>query len=125
MGAEIWDFGFTVSYQGESTNPNVSIVGGTPEYPANNTHYVGLGRNLSELDVRTARRVMVIGHAIAQRLFPFVDPIDRDVLVDGRRVPLEKETQEILARVVRSLVGDPRELSGGPVIELRIHGGTS
>lgn len=45
-----------------------------------------------------------------------------DVLVDGRRVPLEKESQEILARVVRSLVGDPRELSSGPPIELRIHG---
>ena len=45
-----------------------------------------------------------------------------DVLVDGRWLFLEKETQEILARVVRSLVGDPRELSSGPPIELRIHG---
>jgi molybdopterin-guanine dinucleotide biosynthesis protein B len=45
-----------------------------------------------------------------------------DVLVDGCRVPLERETQEILARVVRSLVGDPRELTSGPPIELRIHG---
>ena len=45
-----------------------------------------------------------------------------DVLVDGRRVLLEQETQEILARVMRSLVGDPRELSSGPPIELRIHG---
>jgi len=47
-----------------------------------------------------------------------------DVLVDGRWLPLEKDTQEILARVVRSLVGDPRDLSGGPPIELRIHGTT-
>lgn len=45
-----------------------------------------------------------------------------DVLVDGRRVLLEKETQEILARVMRSLVGDPRELGSGPPIELRVHG---
>jgi molybdopterin-guanine dinucleotide biosynthesis protein B len=48
-----------------------------------------------------------------------------DVLVDGRWVPLEKEAQEILARVVRSLVGDPRELGNGPAIELRIHGSPS
>ena len=47
-----------------------------------------------------------------------------DVLVDGHWVPLEKDTQEILARVVRSLVGDPRDLSGGPPIDLRISGRT-
>src|SRR5262245_50081984 len=84
VGSEIWDFGFTVQYRGESTNPNVSIVGGTPEYPPNNTHYVGLGRNLSPMDVRSAAKVVVIGHAIAKKLFPFVDPIGRDVLVDKR-----------------------------------------
>lgn len=32
VGSELWDFGFVVEYKGESTNPNVSIVGGTPEY---------------------------------------------------------------------------------------------
>src|SRR5689334_5318094 len=85
VGSEIWDFGFTVQYRGTTTNPNVSICGGTPEYPPNNTHYVGLGRNLSPLDVRTAAKVVVIGYAIAKKLFPFVDPIGRDVLVDHRR----------------------------------------
>ena len=84
VGSEIWDFGFVVQYHGESTNPNISIVGGTPEYPPNNTHYVGLGRNLSPMDVRGAARVVVIGHAIAKKLFPFVDPVGRDVLVDKR-----------------------------------------
>jgi putative ABC transport system permease protein len=85
VGSEIWDFGFVVEYRGESTNPNISIVGGTPEYPPNNTHYVGLGRNLSPMDVRTAAKVVVIGHAIARKLFPFVDPIGREVLVDHRK----------------------------------------
>jgi putative ABC transport system permease protein len=85
VGSEIWDFGFVVEYKGESTNPNVSIVGGTPEYAPNNTHDVGLGRNLSPMDVRSAARVAVIGHAIGKKLFPFTDPIGRDVLVDHRK----------------------------------------
>ena len=85
VGSEIWDFGFTAEYHGQTTNPNLSICGGTPEYPTNNTHYVGLGRNLSPMDVRAGARVVVIGHAIAQKLFPFVDPIGRDILVDHRR----------------------------------------
>ena len=85
VGAEIWDFGMTAEYRGETTNPNISICGGTPEYPPNNTHYVGLGRNISQMDLRSARRVAVIGYAIAQKLFPFVDPVGREIRLDGRK----------------------------------------
>jgi putative ABC transport system permease protein len=85
VGSEIWDFGFAAQYKGVSTNPNISICGGTPEYPPNNTHYVGLGRNISELDVKTGRKVVVIGYAIAQKLYPFTDPIGKDIRVDNRK----------------------------------------
>jgi putative ABC transport system permease protein len=85
VGAEIWDFGHSVEYKGESTNPNSSICGGTPEYPANNTHYVGLGRNISQSDVKFHRKVAVIGFALGQELFPFTDPVGKDVRVDGRK----------------------------------------
>jgi putative ABC transport system permease protein len=85
VGSELWDFGFVVDYKGTATNPNVSICGGTPEYPTNNTHYVGTGRNLSEFDVRVGRKVCVIGYAIARKLFPFSDPIGKEVLVDKRK----------------------------------------
>ncbi len=85
VGSELWDFGFTAEYHGQTTNPNLSIVGGTPEYAPNNTHFVGQGRNLSPIDVRSAAHVVVIGHAIARKLFPFVDPVGREILVDRRR----------------------------------------
>jgi putative ABC transport system permease protein len=84
VGSELWDFGFVVEYRGEETNPNVTICGGTPEYPPNNTHYVGLGRNISQMDVKAGRRVAVIGWAVAQKLFPFVDPIGKRIRLDGR-----------------------------------------
>ncbi|HLQ67839.1 MAG TPA: ABC transporter permease [Candidatus Limnocylindrales bacterium] len=85
VGSEIWDFGFKAQYKGVTTNPNISICGGTPEYPPNNTHYVGLGRNLSPIDVKAARKVAVIGYAIAKKLYPFTDPIGKDIRVDGRK----------------------------------------
>jgi putative ABC transport system permease protein len=85
VGSELWDFGFVAEYKGESTNPNVSIVGGTPEYAPNNTHYVGEGRNVSPMDIRTSARVAIIGQAISKKLFPFIDPVGRDVLVDHRK----------------------------------------
>jgi putative ABC transport system permease protein len=85
VGSELWDFGLTAEYKGEATNANISVVGGTPEYSINNTHYVGLGRNISSMDVRSAGKVAVIGHAIGQKLFPFVDPIGREIRLDGRK----------------------------------------
>ncbi len=85
VGSELWDFGYTVKYRGEATNPNVSICGGTPEYAPNNTHFVGTGRNLSPIDVAAARPVAVIGYAIGRKLFPFTDPIGKDILLDGRK----------------------------------------
>jgi putative ABC transport system permease protein len=85
VGSELWDFGFRAEYKGVSTNPNLAICGGTPEYPPNNTHYVGLGRNLSEIDIKASRKVAVIGYAIAQKLYPFTDPIGKDIRVDGRK----------------------------------------
>jgi putative ABC transport system permease protein len=84
VGAELWEFGRTVRYSGESTEPNVNVVGGDPQYSENNTHYIELGRNLSEMDVRGARRVVVLGAALADKFFPFEDPIGRKVQVDGR-----------------------------------------
>jgi putative ABC transport system permease protein len=85
VGSEIWDFGFVAQYKGESTNPNVTICGGTPEYAPNNTHYVGLGRNISQIDVTTARKVAVIGNALGKKFFPFTDPIGKEIRVDGRK----------------------------------------
>jgi putative ABC transport system permease protein len=85
VGSELWDFGFVAEYRGERTNPNLTICGGTPEYPPNNTHYVGLGRNISPMDVRNHRSVAVIGYAIGQKLFPFVDPIGKTFRLDGRK----------------------------------------
>ena len=31
VGSEIWDFGFKAQYKGVTTNPNLSICGGTPD----------------------------------------------------------------------------------------------
>ena len=83
VGAELWDFGHTIKYRDKSVDGRVTICGGTPEYPDNNTHYVQYGRDITNEDVKIGRRVVVIGDAIAQELFPFTDPIEKVVKVDG------------------------------------------
>ena len=83
VGPELWNFQLKAEYRGEMIE-NAIVVGGTPEYAPNNTHFVAYGRNVSRMDVRSARKVAVIGYALAERLYPFVDPIGREIRVDGR-----------------------------------------
>ena len=85
VGTEFWDGGKTISYRGYTTEPFTSLCGGSPEYPENNTHYIELGRNLSRMDMLTARKVVVLGNAVANELFPFSDPIGKEVRVDGNK----------------------------------------
>jgi putative ABC transport system permease protein len=89
VGAELWHYNTRVSYRGESTESNLMVCGGTPEYPENNTHYVELGRNLTAEDVEVGRRVALLGHEIAAELFPFVDPIGKIVKVDGHKFTVQ------------------------------------
>ncbi len=85
VGTELWDSGFVVEYKGEKTNPNITICGGSPEYPENNTHFVEYGRNISQMDMASHARVAVLGHSVAERLFPYTDPIGKKVRIDGRK----------------------------------------
>jgi putative ABC transport system permease protein len=84
VGAELWRFGSSLRSGGETVEGRISVVGGDGQYAPNNTHLIGLGRNLTDEDLRVRRRVAVIGYALAEDLFPFVDPIDREVRLDGR-----------------------------------------
>jgi len=89
VGAELWRYNARVSYRDSSTEPRLMVCGGTPEYPENNTHYVVLGRNITEEDVQVGRHVVVLGHGIAQELFPFIDPIGKTVKVDGHKFTVQ------------------------------------
>ena len=85
VGAELWSYNHVARFKDVETNANLVICGGTPEYGVNNTHYVELGRNLSREDVTVGRNVVVLGWDIAEELFPWVDPIQRTVKIDGRK----------------------------------------
>jgi putative ABC transport system permease protein len=85
VGAELWLFGARAKYREVATENNLTICGGTPEYPANNTHYVQFGRDISNEDIKVQRQVAVIGYALAEQLFPFSDPLEKVIKIDGRK----------------------------------------
>ncbi|NRA60627.1 MAG: ABC transporter permease [Psychrobium sp.] len=85
VGTEFWDNSKVVTYNGYTTEPNVTLCGGSPEYAENNTHFIEIGRNISRMDMMGARKVVVLGNALAKELFPFTDPIDKMIRIDGRK----------------------------------------
>jgi putative ABC transport system permease protein len=73
-----------VTYEGEEATPDL-LAGVTEGYPIANNHFVGEGRFFTEGDVRRNASVTVLGHSIAQALFPRTDPIGKSVTIAGRK----------------------------------------
>lgn len=76
----------TAKFEGENTNPNVSLVAGDQNYHTYNTTNIAVGRGLIENDIENAAFVCVIGSKIADDLFKKgTDPIGKIITVQGVR----------------------------------------
>ncbi|MCZ7650642.1 MAG: ABC transporter permease [Thermoanaerobaculia bacterium] len=84
VSQERYIFRPTVVKAGSREANGVTVVGTNPDYAAANVHFTQDGRFLTEVDVRHAARVCVIGPDLADTLFPLQDPIDRELTLDGR-----------------------------------------
>ena len=67
----------------DRTLGDVLIFGVTAPYQVVQDYRIASGRPLSDLDVRERRSVIVIGAAIAEKLFENVDPVGREVRLLG------------------------------------------
>ncbi|HVS32889.1 MAG TPA: ABC transporter permease, partial [Thermoanaerobaculia bacterium] len=73
-----------VLYKGKEATPDV-VIGVTEDYPQANNHFVGEGRFITAGDVLRSAPVTVIGWSVADTLFPFSDPIGKEVTIAGRK----------------------------------------
>lgn len=84
VGIEAWQGGTVVYWQGQKTNPNVSVCGENPEGIVTNDWNVETGRSFSESDMNETRMVVVLGKPVAEKLFPpYVDPVGQTVRFNG------------------------------------------
>ncbi len=84
VGIEMWQFGKMVVWKGEKTNPNISVAGENLAGLITNDWTIENGRSLSLQDIELARDVVILGNALAEKLFPpSINPIGERVRVDG------------------------------------------
>jgi putative ABC transport system permease protein len=74
----------TVKYGTERAR-DTQVFGTTAAFEEVHDSYVEKGRFLSRTDVDRAAPVVVIGTDIVDALFPFLEPVGKEITIDGRR----------------------------------------
>jgi putative ABC transport system permease protein len=84
VGIESWEFGRIVRWQGQKTNPNISLAGENLEGIVTNDWTVEHGRGITQQDMDLARNVIILGKPVAEKLFPpNINPVGEQVRVDA------------------------------------------
>jgi putative ABC transport system permease protein len=68
---------------GEEKVQNAQLIGTTPAYEIVHDAWVERGRFISNSDVSRGSKVALIGTEIASTLFPHVDPLEKEIRMDG------------------------------------------
>jgi putative ABC transport system permease protein len=84
VGISVSTWGKIVYYEGKRTNPNVQLAAITPEILITNDLTVESGRPITQDDVALARKVIILGTAVVERIFPYnMDPVGQSVRIDN------------------------------------------
>ena len=84
VSPERWQYqGIEVRWRGERVE-GATVGGVTHWYPDANSHYVQQGRFFTEGEDRHAAQVAVIGKGVVEALFPRIDPLGRQIEINGR-----------------------------------------
>ncbi len=79
-------FGITVKFKGKHTNPSVVAYGGNAFWAIVNGYNIKEGRFITRSDVKSTRDVCILGMDIVDKLFPFEDPVGKQVLINGHKM---------------------------------------
>jgi len=72
----------TMRYQDKQTDTPI-LLGVTPYYEFVHTQYAATGRFINDIDMQDRSHVVIIGVDVKQALFPYEDPIDKEVRIEG------------------------------------------
>ncbi len=74
-----------VNYQSKKTNPNINVIGADEPFLAIKGYKIGLGRNMNKSDLENSLNVAILGQEITNKLFPQIDPINKEITFMGAR----------------------------------------
>ncbi len=78
-------WGEIIKYQEKATAPNVKVTGASAGIFLSRLISAGSGRLFSKDDVLHAREVALLGQDVAEELFPFENPVGKEIQMSGHR----------------------------------------
>src|SRR5258708_7025276 len=73
----------TVRYADKQSDTPI-LIGATTYYEFTQSSYVGSGRFITETDIRERSNICILGQDLVHALFPYEDPIDKDLKINGK-----------------------------------------
>jgi putative ABC transport system permease protein len=73
----------TMRYQDKQSDTPI-MFGVTPYYEFVQSQYVATGRFINDIDLQDRSNIVVIGVDVKQALFPYENPVDKEVRIDGK-----------------------------------------
>ncbi len=84
LGADQGAGGKVIKFENRETNPDTYVVGVTEgAFPTHNLN-IEDGREIRRTDIDYSNNVCVLGHAVVEKIFYNIDPINQFVRLDGR-----------------------------------------
>ncbi|OGC83259.1 MAG: hypothetical protein A2W07_05795 [candidate division Zixibacteria bacterium RBG_16_43_9] len=87
-----WGPGSHIAKFGKEENTRFELIGVMPEYEVVNNNFVAEGRFFTDSDINFKAQVVVLGPDLKEKLFPFIDPIGKEILMGGATFSPKKFT---------------------------------
>jgi putative ABC transport system permease protein len=84
--------GSHIAKYGKEEDTRFQLGGVLPEYEVVNNNFVAEGRFFTDSDVNYRAEVVVLGPDVKKKLFPFLDPIGKEILLGGTTFSPKKFT---------------------------------
>jgi len=104
------EFSGRIKYRDESTKPTIQTWCADPNWLETQNRHIKDGRFFTEYDMEHRRHVMVLGIDVAEELFPYLDPIGKEVKAMGKKfkiVGLLDEKGQVFGQSQDNLVAIP------------------
>lgn len=84
--------GSHIAKYGKDEDTRFQLGGVLPEYEVVNNNFVAEGRFFTDTDINYRTEVVVLGPDVKDKLFPFIDPIGKEILLGGATFSPKKFT---------------------------------
>jgi putative ABC transport system permease protein len=72
-----------IKYKNKTVQKSIELIGGDEGVIKTQNTFIDYGRNITQDDIHSNRKVCILGNDVVNRLFPFEDPLNKEIQIRG------------------------------------------